>query len=288
MEYVTLGKTEREVSRLGFGGAPAGLKNYLGKYDPDQSNDREPFTAAIHRALELGVNYFDTAPGYGDGASERLFGEALKGQPRDKLFIASKVGAWKEKPVRPSLEQSLTNLGVDYLDLLQIHGTVFWEHQVEWILKPGGFLDQLEALKAEGLIRHIGITNEAENEAIHKLVLTERFEVLQACYNLVFQHPWDPKWKCGSLYEADKREMGTITMRSTTAGFFQKWIRAIRPEDDFDWHRALLQFQFSNPSVDVALVGMRNPAEVEQNANILDDTAGRVDIPALHTAVEAQ
>jgi len=282
METVRLGKTGREVSRIGFGGAPAGLENYLGRFDPKSAQDQAPFIEAIQKALEKGITYFDTAPGYGEGASERLFGRALRGHPRGNLFIASKVGAWKEQAVRPSLEKSLKNLDVAYLDLLQIHGTVFWPHQVDWILKPGGFLDQLEALRDEGLVRHIGITNEAENPAIHELVLSERFEVLQACYNFAFQHPWDPKWQCGSLYEAEKRSMGTVTMRSTTAGVFQKWIRSIRPEDDFDWHRALLQFQFSNPAVNVVLVGMRSPQEVEQNVAILEDHSGRVDIPALH------
>lgn len=284
IETITLGKTGRTVSRLGFGGAPAGLKNYLGQFDPESEAEQAPFVEAIHKALELGINYFDTAPGYGEGASERLFGKALSSHPRENLFLASKVGAWSEKPVRPSLEKSLENLGTDYLDLLQIHGTVFWPHQVEWILKPGGFLDQMETLRAEGLIRHIGITNEAENPGSHELVLSERFEVLQACYNFVFQHPWDPKWKCGSLNEAEKRGIGTVTMRSTTAGVFQKWIRQIRPDDDFDWHRALLQFQFSNPAVNVVLVGMRSPQEVEQNVDILSDVEGRVDIPYLHDA----
>ncbi len=286
MEKIQLGKTGRTVSRLGFGGAPAGLKNYLGPFDPESETDQAPFVEAIQKAIELGIDYFDTAPGYGDGASEKLFGRALSGHPREKLFLASKVGAWKERPVRASLEQSLENLGTSYLDLLQIHGTVFWPHQVEWILKPGGFLDQMEELRGEGLIRHIGVTNEAENPGIHELVLTERFEVLQACYNFVFQHPWDPKWKCGSLNEAEKRGMGTVTMRSTTAGVFQKWIRRIRPDDDFDWHRALLQFQLSNPAVNVVLVGMRSPSEVESNAAILADTSGRIDIAALHDSYQ--
>ena len=79
METVLLGKTGRTVSRLGFGGAPAGIPNYLGVYDPNAQRDREPFIAAIGRALELGMNYFDTAASYGDGASERIYGEALAG-----------------------------------------------------------------------------------------------------------------------------------------------------------------------------------------------------------------
>ena len=61
MIYSILGKTGRKVSRIGFGGATAGLKNYTGKFDPQQKKDRESVIAAIHRAYELGINYFDTA-----------------------------------------------------------------------------------------------------------------------------------------------------------------------------------------------------------------------------------
>ena len=67
MEYTEFGKTGRKVSRVGFGGATAGLKYYLEVYDPENAEQRDGVVAAIRRALELGVTYFDTAPGYGLG-----------------------------------------------------------------------------------------------------------------------------------------------------------------------------------------------------------------------------
>ena len=79
MEYVTLGRTGATVSRLGFGGAPAGLTNYLGTYTPADAQQRRQVIQAIQYAVELGVTYFDTAPAYGNGESESIFGEALAG-----------------------------------------------------------------------------------------------------------------------------------------------------------------------------------------------------------------
>ena len=70
MEYTQFGKTGVEVSRIGFGGAPAGLKNYLGEYDPDLPENNKRIIEAIDTALEVDINYFDTAPGYGNGKSE--------------------------------------------------------------------------------------------------------------------------------------------------------------------------------------------------------------------------
>jgi len=160
MEYTTLGRTGCRVSRLGFGGATAGLKDYLEPFDPDADEDRQKVLAALRRALELGLNYFDTAAGYGEGRSEQVFGEALAEASPDSVFVATKVGLWKNErgSVRASLERSLANLRRDWIDLLQIHGTVYSEEAGNRVLRPGGVLDELEALRDEGLIRFLGFT----------------------------------------------------------------------------------------------------------------------------------
>jgi uncharacterized protein len=283
MEITQLGRTGREVSRLGFGGATAGLKNYLHEFDPEKAEDREPVVAAIRRAYELGVNYFDTAAAYGDGASERIFGEGLQGIDPESIFLATKVGAWKSEAgqVRRSLESSLRNLDRDWVDLLQIHGTVYHADHAERIFRPGGMLDEMETLREEGLIRHIGFTCEAENEVLYRLINCGRVDVIQMCYNFIFQHPYDPGWQSGCLYDAESAGLGIAVMRSTTSGIFQKWIQTVNPENTFDYTPALIQFQLSNPLVDVALVGMRSVQRVEQNVALCSDLEGRVDIDEL-------
>ena len=77
MKYVPLGNTGIEVSRLGFGGAPVGLTNYLEPSSPDDPDQRQMLIAAILKAVGLGITYFDTAPAYGRGAGESIYGEAL-------------------------------------------------------------------------------------------------------------------------------------------------------------------------------------------------------------------
>ena len=99
MLYTTLGRTNRKVSRIGFGGCPAGVKNYVETYDPGKTDDYGEGVRAARRAYELGINYFDTAPGYGNGLSEQIIGEALDGIPGENLFMATKV-RYNEEPNR--------------------------------------------------------------------------------------------------------------------------------------------------------------------------------------------
>ena len=279
MEYTQLGRTGVTVSRLGFGGAPAGLTNYLGEYTPANAAQRQQVIDALRRALELGVTYFDTAPGYGQGESESIFGEALEGAG-ERVFIATKVGTGDQ--VRPSAEASLKRLRRDRLDLLQIHGDSYTPSMADAILAPGGMLDQMEQLKAEGLVRFIGFTTEDQNPAVYRFIETGRFDVVQLCYNLLYQHPAEWTRPFGSMFEAEKAEMGVVTMRTVTSGLFQKWVQWANPANTFDYTPALLQFVLSNPMVDVALVGMRDVDIVEANVRIAEDMSGRIDLEALH------
>lgn len=282
MEYAMLGSTGREVSRLGFGGATAGLKNYLGEYDPDLPADREAVVAAIRRALELGVTFFDTAAGYGAGRSERIFGEGLADAEPDAIFLATKAGPCDADGVRRSLEASLRNLRRDSIGLLQIHGGSYSTEQVDAILADGGMLSEMERMRDEGLIHFLGFTAENQNEGLYRLLRCGRFDAVQLCYNLLFQHPCDPSRGTGSLYAAEDHGLGIVTMRSLTSGTLQRWIQMANPANTFDYTPALLQFQLSNPLVDIALVGMRSAAEVEANVRLCDDMAGRIDLDELH------
>ncbi len=282
MEHVRFGKTNAKVSRIGFGGAPAGLKNYLHAFDPAKEEDRKPIIDAIHKAVELGINYFDTAPAYGGGQGEEIFGEALQGVEPGKIFLATKMSVGDKDHVRSSMEASLRGLKRESIDLIQIHGTSFSDEEAEFILKDGGMLDEMYRLKEEGLVKFIGFTSEDQNSAVYRFIQSGRFDVMQMCYNLIFQHPYDPVRKSGSLYEAKKVDMGIATMRSTTSMIFRKWIEKVNPNNTFDYTGALVQFVLSNPLIDVVLIGMRNAERVVQNIAIYNNTSGRIDIDDLH------
>ena len=279
MEYVQFGKTGRTVSRLGFGGAVAGLKNYLHDYDPADEGQRGQVVAAVEKAIELGVTYFDTAPGYGAGLSESIFGDGFRGADFSKLFIATKVSSRFEKGegIR-SIENSLKRLGAPALDLVQLHGSSYSAEHADFVLREGGMIDELEDAKRQGLIKHIGFTTEDNNDSVYRFIRSGRFDMYQLCYNLFFQHPYDPNRPFGSLFEAEKQGMGISSMRPTTSGLFSKWMHMVDPGNKRDYTQDLIRFCFSNPLIDVVLVGMRNAGRVIANVALCDDIGSRIDI----------
>lgn len=280
MQYRTLGRTGERVSELGFGGTGVGMKNYLSDWDPDQQ--AEASIEAVARAVELGVNYFDTAPLYGRGLSEQLFGRALK-PFRDQVFLATKVRESSADDVIRSVDQSLERLQTDCIDLVQYHGEWLSEDTLGDILKPGGVLAGMQAAQRQHKVRYIGFTSEGVTGAVSRLIETDVFDVMQIQYNLFFQHPCDPDKQQGVMYEAEARKMGIVLMRTFTGGVFQKWIPQAAPQhhDQIDFHRALLAFVLSNPLTDVALADMRRTDWVEANAAVSDDPSARIDLDGL-------
>jgi uncharacterized protein len=280
LRYRTLGRTGFQVSEIGFGGAGAGLPNYLRSWDPASGDNESTVIAAIHRALECGINYFDTAAAYG---SEPVFGRALK-EHRSEVFIATKCRGNTADDVRQSVEDSLRRLGTDYVDLIQHHGEWYGDEDVEQFLARGGLLDGLRAVRASGLTRFIGFTSEGANGAVSRLIGTGAFDVMQIQYNLLFQHPYDPSKRAGVMVEAEAQGMGIAVMRPFTAGTFQRWLRSVAPgiEQQFDVHGALLSFVLSNPLTDVAIAGIRSPDRVDANCAIVEAISTRLDLDALY------
>ena len=280
MQYRTLGRTGERVSELGFGGTGVGMKNYLTEWDPDAQ--MEASCEAMTRSVELGINYFDTAALYGKGMSEQLFGRVLKPH-RDQVFLATKVRAADADSVMASVEESLTRLQTDQIDLLQYHGEWITEEIVEDIEKRDGVLAGLQQAQREGLVRYIGFTSEGVTGGVSRLIDSEAFDVMQIQYNLFFQHPCDPDKQQGVMYEAEARNMGIVLMRTFTGGVFQKWIPQVAPlhHDQIDFPRALLAFALSNPMTDVALADMRRTDWVESNVAVVNDPSARIDLDGL-------
>lgn len=284
MDYRQLGRTGLQVSEVGFGGAPAGLRNYLGTWEPESDAAVEAISRTVRHAIARGINYFDTAPGYGGGRGEELLGLGLRGL-RDRAIVATKVTGDSADAVRRSVERSLTLLGTDTIDLLQYHGGWYTAAQVRGILRPGGALAGMQAARDEGLVRFLGFTAEGPNGHASELLATGAFDVLQICYNLIFQHPYDPSRQSGIIYDAAAREMGVVAMRPMTSGIFQRWLGMVAPDAEraVDWHRATLAFTLSNPLLSVAIAGMRTPEEVDANVAAAEDRSLRIDLDALHT-----
>jgi aryl-alcohol dehydrogenase-like predicted oxidoreductase len=181
LKTTTLGKTGLHVSRIAFGTWQLG--GDWGQFDQDVA------AKAIRRARELGVNFFDTAQAYGFGASERLLGEALRGElasARDELVIATKGGLRKTDTglvrdaspefLRQGVNASLGALGLDYIDLYQVH----WPDPSVPAAETAGALGELVA---EGKIRHVGVSNYSADQ-IQEFSVTLPVETVQPPYHL--------------------------------------------------------------------------------------------------------
>ncbi|KAH0949765.1 hypothetical protein HN011_005013 [Eciton burchellii] len=157
MRYKRLGKTDLIVSELSFGTGPLGC--HYGTYDEADAIE------AVRQAIKRGVNYIDTAPWYGQGRSETILGKALRGIPRQAYYIATKIGRYEldyenmfdftiEK-TRKSLKKSLELLGVNYVDVIQVHDIEF-APSLDIIITQT--LPELSKQVADGRARYIGIT----------------------------------------------------------------------------------------------------------------------------------
>lgn len=285
MQFHSIPQAPFALSKLGFGGAAIGLTDYMGQYDAASDENRRAAVAAIRRAVDLGVNYFDTAPGYGSGLSEELMGEALAGVTTPH-FLASKLFWADAGKLRASVEASLKRLRRDSIDLMQLHGSSYSADQVRDILKPGGIADQMRRMRDEGLFRKIGFTTEDNNAGSYALIESGAFDAIQLAYNFMLQHPYEPTRPFGSLFEAKKKDMLTITMRTATSGIFQRWVQIVNPANTFDYTPGLIQFVLSNRLIDVGLVGMRTEEMVESCVDIWRDESGRIDVDELWNRYE--
>jgi len=282
MQYNVLGRTGLKVSAIGYGGAVLGIPYYLASEDTEDPATQNTYIKSIRRAFELGINYFDTAPGYGDGVSETVLGRALW-ESRDELLLASKV-TYSGSPdeIQSSVENSLRRLKTDHLDVLQFHGGYFSKQEADSILNDGR-LEKLEQLRDAGKTRFIGITAEVPTGALERLLETGRFDVLQICYNVINQLACDHSRQCrGIAALAKQHDMGVVTMRTATSGFIQGLLNREFGADTEAVTRMCINYVLSTPEIDVALVGMRNLREVESNAALAADVEARYNLDEIH------
>ena len=274
MERIAFGNTGLQVSRIGLGGYPFSGVNRARNWDPYSAAGRSTVIATIHRALDLGINYIDTAPGYGNGHSERLIGEVMRTR-RDDCVLATKVG-WKgldKSAVKASIHASLERLGIPYVDVAQFHGGMYTEEDYAHIMH-GGPLDALRELRQSGEVRFIGLTAE-EPWTARPFLESGQYQVVQLAYNLIYQSA-----ALHVLNEATQSGIAVVTMRTMTSGILPHILASLAPEwmltrDPYD---VCLEFVLSDPRVHVALVGMRWPEEVEDNVRFLEAFEPRLDV----------
>jgi aryl-alcohol dehydrogenase-like predicted oxidoreductase len=260
------GRTGLAVTPIGLGGYPFGGVNRAAGWDPFTPEGRKIAIATIHRALERGISYVDTAPGYGHGNSESIFGEALaEGGRRERVTLATKC-PWSgsAEEVVASVEQSLRRLRTDVIDVIQLHGGMFTAEQVRHILDEGP-LDALRRLRDDGKVRFLGFTCE-EPWTARPLIASEAFDMVQLRYNLIYQGA-----ALHALNEARDQRMGVAVMRPMTSGILQRTLRFLKPEwPEAEIYELALKYVLCDSRVHVANVGMRWPHEVDRNVDLVE------------------
>jgi aryl-alcohol dehydrogenase-like predicted oxidoreductase len=306
MQQTRLGRTDLIVSRVAFGTWQLG-----GDWG---ATDEQLAITAIRRAAEQGVTLFDTAQGYGFGASERLLAKALEGRRRDEVILATKGGlrptpgggvqrdaspAW----IRQGVDESLQALGTDYIDLYQVH----WPDSATPFEETARALDELVA---DGKVRHVGVSNFNAGQ-MEAFSATLPVETLQPPYHL-FRREIEES----ILPYTRAHDIGVLVYGPLGHGLLSGQLRQDTQFAAGDWRggsdvfrgdayrrnlakvadlgrladgdlgitlsQLAVAWTLANPAVHVAIVGTRNPAHVDEavaaaSISLDDAVIGRID-----------
>jgi len=236
MEYRIFGKTGLNISRLGFGGIPI------------QKIDAEGTRVLMHRLMEAGVNYIDTARGY--TVSEEYLGYALEGI-RQHFILATKSMARDKAGMAADIDISLKNLRTDHIELYQVHNPS--PADFAKVIAPGGALEALLEAKVAGKIGHIGVTAHSLEVFAAALEL-DWVETVMFPYNIVESQGEALIRRC------QEKNIGFIAMKPLAGGAIEDGTLALR-------------YILQNPAISVVIPGMAETREIEENVQAAcDDT----------------
>jgi len=260
-----LGKTGAEVPVLALGGVIGMQRAPEKDFDP---------AAIAEAALDLGVAYFDTAPGYAKGQSETNYGQVLA-RRRKEVFLASKTGDRSHDGTLRSIEESLKRLRTDHLDLLQIHGVGANEKPEEWG-KPGGVYAALRKLRDQKVIRFLGVTGHESAEMLRRAIEMYEFDTILTTLNPVTRRR---PYRDELLPKAKEKGMGIIAMKVMGGGngclaAGNPLRKLIFPYHDETSHQVeaarLLRYSLSLP-ISVAVVGVASVEQLKANVDVVRD-----------------
>jgi aryl-alcohol dehydrogenase-like predicted oxidoreductase len=298
MKYRKLGRTGIEVSEIGYGAWGIGGLQWLG-------GDDAQALQALHKAIDSGLNFIDTALAYGNGHSEKLIGEVLR-QRREQIYVATKIppknrqwpaGAvplqdvFSYDHVMQCTEQSLRNLGVEAIDIQQLH--VWhddWATETEW-------LDALLKLREQGKVKYFGISiNDYQPANALAVLRTRHIDTVQVIYNIFEQapetelYPLCEQLNVGVIARVPFDESGLTGVIRPDSTFPEGDFRNIffagdRKQKVFDRVEKLkgllgqeaatlpelaLRFTLQHPAVSTVIPGMRTARHVESNIALSD------------------
>jgi aryl-alcohol dehydrogenase-like predicted oxidoreductase len=299
MNYRILGKTGLKVSEIGYGAWGIGKSLWIGASDDESIK-------ALHRSIDLGLNFIDTALAYGEGHSERLVGRLIK-ERSERIYVATKIPPKNEIWPAPSgvpaakafpaehviacTEESLKNLGLDAIDVQQFH---VWSD--EWV-NQGDWVEAVQKLKEEGKLKYFGVSinNHLPENAI-KLIETGVVDTVQVIYNIFDQSPEDrlfpacERHNVGVIVRVALDEgglTGKITPDTTfeEGDFRSNYFQGDRKRQVYERVQKIasdlgisldqiaetaLRYVLSHTAVSTVIPGMRSVRNVERNCQVGD------------------
>lgn len=266
MQYKEYGKTGKKVSVLGFGAM---------RFNP--VDDEENAIKTIHRAVENGVNYFDTAPGYCKDKSETYLGNALSLLPPEKqqqLYLSTKTSIGDDPTaddVRRRIDDQLKKLKRDTIDFYTMWCIMDEDHYKK-VLAPGGPYEGALQAKKEGLIEHIVCSAHARSDEIAKIAADGCFEGITLGYNII-----NHTVRAEGIVAAAEQNMAVVVMNPLGGGMLchsDEKLGFLKEDENDSIVAASLRFVFSNPHVTVVLSGMGTPEQVDFNAKVANSVKG--------------
>ena len=270
MIYRTYGRTGVSVSAIGFGG--------MRFAKPD---DTDACAALVRAAYDAGINYFDTAPGY--GRSEEIFGAAFQSMKRSRarrpFHVATKSFGGTPADLRRDLETSLSRMGLDAIDFFHVWCVMDpadWRERVD-----GGVLKECERMRDEGLVRHVCVSSHMTGADIRAMLAEHDFEGLLLGYSVS-----NFAYREEGLAAAAERGLGVAVMNPLAGGVIpqnRERFDFVRTRPDETVAEAALRFLLNDPRITLALVGFAREEEIREAARAVDgfrpipaDAVGRI------------
>lgn len=252
------GKTGQRVSIIAMG---CGSRFLMYK-------EEDAALAALARALELGITYFDTAYSYGNGLSETRVGKALAGK-RNRVWLTTKIGERNGDRARAILEGSLKRLQTDHVDLVHVHALAGADDLAAAEAKDGA-IEALFKAKSEGLVRNVGVSSHTDPEVLRTALERHPFDCTQMALNaalagmengaggMVPNKALKTSFEAVALPVAVRKNLGIIAMKV----FAQEYLNDKAPKEQ------LIQYSLSLP-VSLCVIGMPKPEMIDENVKIV-------------------
>ncbi|MGD1858343.1 MAG: aldo/keto reductase [Leptolyngbyaceae cyanobacterium] len=263
MQYRRFGRTELQMPVFSCGG----MRYQHSWQDVPQweipRKNQENLAATIRQSLEVGINHIETARGY--GTSEVQLGKVLPALPREQLIVQTKVSPKPDpQEFRRTLQQSLQNLRLDYIDLLGIHG-INTPELLHHAVRPGGCLAEARKLQRQGRIRHIGFSTHGPTDVIVDAINTGQFDYVNLHWYYINQDNWP------AIAAATQQDMGVFIISPTDKGGHlysppQKLVDLCAPLSPIVFNDL---FCLSHPQVHTLSLGAARPSDFDEHLKVL-------------------